>query len=297
MLAPGFANRLSARTVLFTAVPESYLDERKLRKVFGSQVRNVWVVGDSKKVDDLVEERDKVAFRLEKPEVKLLKAANKARVKAAKTGSGNANVQSEEAEESTDLASRWVPAKKRPSHRLGKFGLYGKKVDTIEWSRDKLEKLVPETDAAQVAYRHGENKKLGSVFIEFAHQSDAQTAYQTLSHHQALHMSPRYIGIHPDEVIWKSLKVSWWQRIIRRYAVLAFISALIIFWAIPVAGVGFISNISYMEQFSWLSWLKKIPSVIMGVVTGLLPSAMLSVLMSLVPIIMRRGSFFCVKLV
>jgi hypothetical protein len=128
---------------------------------------------------------------------------------------------------------------------------------------------------------------VGGVFIEFAHQSDAQAAFQILSHHQALHMSPRYIGINPNEIVWDSLKISWWQRVVRRFAVLGFIAALVIFWAIPVAFVGLISNITYLEGYSWLKWLEKIPSDLMGIISGLLPSVLLSVLMSLVPVVMR----------
>ncbi|CAL3967807.1 unnamed protein product, partial [Diplocarpon coronariae] len=93
--------------------------------------------------------------------------------------------------------------------------------------------------------------------------------------------SPRYIGVHPNEVIWKSLSFPWWQKVIRRIAVVGFITALIVFWAIPVAFVGLVSNISYLMTYSWLQWLDKIPSVIMGVISGLLPSVALAVLMSL----------------
>jgi hypothetical protein len=101
-------------------------------------------------------------------------------------------------------------------------------------------------------------------------------------------VSPKYIGVNPNEVVWKSLKISWWQRVVRRIAVLGFITALVVFWAIPVAAVGLISNVAYLENFSWLHWLTKIPTVIMGVIQGLLPAVALSILMSLVPVIMRR---------
>jgi hypothetical protein len=101
-------------------------------------------------------------------------------------------------------------------------------------------------------------------------------------------VSPKYIGVNPNEVVWKSLKISWYQRVIRRIAVLGFVTALVVFWAIPVAAVGFISNVSYLENFTWLHWLTKIPTKIMGIISGLLPSVALSILMSLVPVIMRR---------
>ncbi|RDW69347.1 hypothetical protein BP6252_08367 [Coleophoma cylindrospora] len=290
LLSPVYANRISSRTVLFTSVPKLYCDEAKLRKVFGDAVKNIWLVADTTKVDELVEERDKVAFKLEAAEVKLIKLANGERLKAIKKG-GHPDEEplplETSAGDSGSIAARWIPHKKRPTHRLGKFGLIGKKVDTIDWCRGRLETLIPETELAQEEYREGRSERVGGVFIEFAHQSDAQAAFQTLAHHQALHMSPRYIGVNPNEVVWKSLKISWWQKVVRRFAVMGFITAMIIFWAIPVGVVGIISNISYLETVSFLTWLQKIPTIIMGVVSGLLPSVALSILMSLVPVVIR----------
>jgi len=189
LLSPIYANRISARTVLFTSVPESYLNEAKLRKVFGESVRHVWITANTDKVDELVEERDKVAYKLESAEVKLIKLANGERLKALKKGAAQQDEEpsGEGDAESGSLAARWIPTKERPTHKLGKFGLYGKKVDSINWSRSRLETLIPATEAAQAAYRAGETENVGGVFIEFARQSDAQGAFQTLSHHQALH--------------------------------------------------------------------------------------------------------------
>ncbi|KAK6077514.1 DUF221 domain-containing protein [Seiridium cupressi] len=292
LLSPYYANRISSRTVLFTSVPDAYLDEARLRKVFGDAVKHIWITGDTEELDDLVKERDKVAMKLEKAEVKLIKTANGERLKAIKKGGSDERTEPTADAESGSLAARWIPTKKRPSHRVGPLGLFGKKVDTINWCRTELERLIPEVDKAQHSFRSGKYKKIPGVFIEFHTQSQAEDANQVLAHHQALQMSPKFIGITPGEVVWKALKVSWWQRVIRRFAVIGFISVLIIFWAIPVAVVGIISNVSYLETISFLTWLQKIPSVIMGVVTGLLPSVMLSILMSLVPVVMR----LCAKL-
>ncbi|KAL2256671.1 hypothetical protein VTK26DRAFT_1320 [Humicola hyalothermophila] len=295
LLSPFYADRISSRTVLFTSVPEPYLNEAKLRKVFGASAKNIWITSDTKEVDDIVGERDKVAMRLEKAEVKLIKLANKERQKAIKNGASPGEVEKAPIladGESGSVAARWLPEKKRPTHRLGPLGLFGKKVDTINWCREELARLIPEVEATKAKYRAGGYKRIPGVFIEFRTQSDAEGAAQVLSHHQGLHMTPKYIGIRPDEVIWASLAIPWWQKVIRRYVVIGFISALILFWAIPVAFVGLVSNVTYLSSISWLSWLNDIPSVIMGVVTGLLPSILLSVLMSLVPIIMR----LCAKL-
>lgn len=293
LISPLYGNRVSSRTVLFTSVPDNYLDERTLRKVFGNSVQHIWITCVADDLEKLVKERDKAAFKLEKAEVKLIKLANKERIKALKGASGDEqNLQSPLDAESGSIAARWVPLKKRPSHRTGLLGLIGKKVDTIDWCRSELTRLVPETEAAQAEYRSGSAKKVPAVFIEFKSQAEAETAFQVVTHHTGLQMSPRYIGITPQDVVWSSLTLPWWQRLVRRYAVLAFIAVLIIFWAVPVAVVGLISNVNYLEKLSFLTWLTKIPTIIMGVVTGLLPSVALSVLMSLVPVIMR----LCAKL-
>ncbi|KAH8884814.1 DUF221-domain-containing protein [Thozetella sp. PMI_491] len=293
LLSPLYSSRISSRTVLFTSVPAAYLDEAKLRKVFGETVKNIWITGKTEELDKLVQERDKTAFNLEKAEVKLIKLANKERQNALKKGATEHDKSDAQPEaDSGSLAKRWIPDKKRPTHRTGALGLFGKKVDTINWSRQELERLIPAVESAQATYRAGDYSKAGGVFVEFRTQAEAECASQVLTHHQALHMSPRYVGIRPDEVIWKSLSIPWWQLVVRRYAVNAFICALILFWAIPVAVVGIISNVPYLETLAPFTWLKKIPDVIMGVVTGLLPSVLLSVLMSLVPVVMR----LCAKL-
>merc|ERR1711963_112810 len=75
---------------------------------------------------------------------------------------------------------------------------------------------------------------------------------------------------------------------IRHFPATIAISALIIFWAIPVAVVGIISNVNYLTaNVPFLAWIDSIPPVILGVVTGLLPTVLLAVLMALVPIICR----------
>ncbi|TRX99002.1 hypothetical protein FHL15_000344 [Xylaria flabelliformis] len=292
LLSPMYSNRISSRTVLFVSVPDDYLDKARLRKVFGDSVKNIWIAGETKELDDLVKERDKVAMKLEKAEIKLLKLANAAHIKAVKKGAADESAEAPADAESGSLAARWVAPKKRPSHRLGFLGLIGQKVDTITWCRTELERLIPAVRKQQDAYREGKYKKINSVFVEFTNQADAESAYQVLAHHQALQMTPKYIGVTPGEVVWSALKVSWWQRVIRRFAVIGFISALIIFWAIPVAVVGAISNISYLEDIFFLTWIKLIPKIVLGLVQGLLPSVLMSVLLSLVPIVMR----LCAKL-
>lgn len=129
---------------------------------------------------------------------------------------------------------------------------------------------------------------MNSAFIEFTTQSAAQIALQTLAHNRPLHMAPRYIGITPDEVIWTNLRLEWWERLAKGAAVTAAITALVIFWAIPVSFVGIISNITYLSKnVSFLKWIGDLPPQVRALISGILPVVMLAVLMALLPIILR----------
>jgi len=82
--------------------------------------------------------------------------------------------------------------------------------------------------------------------------------------------------------------ISFPERVGRFAATTAFVTVMIIFWAIPVAFVGTISNINYLtNKLPWLGWILDIPAPILGIITGLLPSVLLAVLMALLPIILR----------
>ena len=143
LMSPGYAAKLPSRTVLYTAVPQAYLNEAKLRETLGSHVRRVWFPTDTDKLDDLVKERSKAAMMLEVAETKLIRAANEERLKSIKNGThGNEDV---EAAPTANTADRWITPKQRPTHRLTM--LIGKKVDTIYWCRSELERLTPLIDS------------------------------------------------------------------------------------------------------------------------------------------------------
>lgn len=184
------------------------------------------------------------------------------------------------------VAQQWVPAEKRPSHRP--LANMGKRVDTIKWTRSRLKELTPRINKLRRAYRNGKGKPIPAVFVEFHTQAEAQTAYQTLAHHRAFHMSPDIVGVRPNEIIWSSMRMMWWERIVRRFVIQGAIAAMVVFWSIPSALVGIISNVNMLEtKVPFLHWVKDLPSPILGFISGLLPAIALSCLMSIVPAILR----------
>lgn len=290
LLSPLYAERMSSRTVLFQSVPQQYANEAKIRQMFGDQLKNVWIASTTKELEKMVEERMKAAMKLEAAETKLVKLCNQARLTQAKKGAVNSealdNTDPELGGESGSVAARWISPKDRPTHRLKL--LVGKKVDTINWAREEIARLNPLIEKEQNTYRSGESPPLNGVFVEFYRQTDAQSAFQMVAHHQALHMSPRVVGLQPGEVIWSNLGITWKTRTIRNMLSIAIVVVTIIFWSIPVAVVGSISNINFLAtKVFFLHWILDIPKVILGVVTGLLPAVALAVLMALLPPFLR----------
>lgn len=284
LVSPLYSERVSSKTVLFVSVPQQYLNEAVLREMLGPSVVRIWIPRDTKDLEEQVKDRDKICFKLEAAETKLIKTANGNRIKAAKKGDPVAG--SDGAEEAGSIAARYISPKQRPTHRLKP--LIGKKVDTIEWCRAELKNRIPEVDELQAKHAKGETKALHSVFVQFSSLREAQAAYQSLTHHQALHMAPRFTGMRPEDIIWSNLDIPWWFRVIRQFLAIAAVTAVVIFWTIPVAATGAISNITLLaDTWHWLSFLKKLPSVVIGVVDGLLPTILLAVLMALLPIFLR----------
>lgn len=272
--SPKYAKKLSCRTVLFQGVPDSLLDEKQAFKIFNG-VKRVYVARTARELEYKVEKRAAMVTKLENAENKLMKMAVKSKLKADKKGI---------ILEPVDEISSYVSEKKRPKMKVG--GFFSSKVDTIRHCQEQIPILDKEVKKLQKKFRH--SMPLNSIFVEFENQYYAQLAYQSTVHHNPMRMSPRFIGLEPKDIIHSNLRMFWWERITRRFLAFAAIVALVVFWAIPVAAVGTISNITFLtNKLPWLRWILKMPHALLGLVTGLLPTILLSLLMFLLPIIIR----------
>jgi len=351
LLSPNYAKRLSSRTVLFTCIPKPYLEEAKLRKLFGDSAKNIWIPRNTRYLRGLVDDREKTAERLEKAEIRLIRLANRIRNRhlkkfpastvpkpstpvsptpsqrdASHDDAEKGKVESamrfaerqvsvldtaatpelEQASERAEdpeythpygldpsladvrgsVAAMWIPAEKRPHHRPLKN--FGRRVDTIRWCRARLKSLNRDIWKLRRKHRGGDGSPLSAAFIEFDTQANAQAAFQILTHHQPLHMSPRFIGIRPEEINWGALRIKWWEHIMRRFLMMAVITLAIVFWSFPSAFVGLISNLDELAGLApFLSWILLIPKPILDVIKGLLPALALSLLMAAVPMMLR----------
>jgi len=301
----------SATTVLINTIPPNLMDVRKLRRIFSGfpgGVKYVWLNRDFSKLTDLVNERNGIAEQLESAENELIRLAHqeveKTREKAEKKKGSkhrNMDVKAEALGRNDDsnihAAAKWklyLDSEQRPSHRLPlaswipfALPLIGHKVDTIDWCRLKLSILNPKIE--QERLQNSKYKLINSAFIQFHTQSAAHMAVQTVIHYSIVQLAPREIEVAPQSIIWWNLRIKWWERTLRYLVVVASVTAMIVLWAIPVAFVGLVSQVKYLAStVSWLGWLNNLPGVILGIITGVLPSAAVAGLTALLPVLLRR---------
>jgi calcium permeable stress-gated cation channel len=316
-----------ATTILVTSIPKQFLDVKTLRQVFSvfpGGVKNVFLNRDCSDLLDMVQLRDSIAHRLEGAETELICTANKlhrkemakkakhTKKKQKKAAQGE---QVEEAEERIEigenesLVDRYVPNKKRPTYRIPlakwmpSLPLIGKKVslpkalflieqvDTVKWAREELKKMNP--SIARLQARPERFDPMNSAFIQFNTQLAAHMACQSVTSHTPMFMTPRYIETAPQDVVWGNMQLVWWQRVVRVYLINMAIAALIVFYAIPTAFVGSISNITYLTNLlPWLRWIYNLPPQLLGLVTGLLPAVMLTIWLAILPFILRIACLY-----
>lgn len=328
LVDPKHSRSSQANTVLVTGIPAKFLSEKALEQLYShlpGGVKKVWLNRNLKDLPAVYDRRLSACKKLESAETNLIRTAIKIRNKKLKGGEKvdeAYNINPDQAERDVALAERLVPKAKRPTHRLPPrflpFSLpfIGEKVDTIEWARNEIvicttqlrearQVLVEQSNLPAPDDVDGDRRitredlpvqtypPLNSAFITFKKQIAAHMAYRMLTHHDPYRMADRYLEVSPVDIIWGNLAMNPYEKRVRMAISYAATAALIIFWAIPVAFVGIISNIHGLcVRASWLAWLCTIPSPVIGIIQGILPPVLLAVLNMLLPIVLRMlGSF------
>ncbi|KAF8627878.1 hypothetical protein AX15_004194 [Amanita polypyramis BW_CC] len=288
LIEPSHTKSTQAKTILVTGIPTRYLNQESLHhlfKEFPGGVRKIWINRDLKELPDIYDRRMAACARLESAETALLRAAAKIRQEGVKKGGHQHLVSLPGAPLS---AAAIVPKDQRPTHRLGFFGLWGEKVDSIEWARGEIrvcnqlleegrriiaqenrfddveegahgddispvgskgkEALMKSIEIAKNGSRESKYPPLNSAFITFRRQIAAHLASEALLHHKPYAMSQKYTELDPEDVIWSNLGMNPYEQKVRMAISYLVTAALIIFWAFPVAFVGAVSNIHAVCQ-------------------------------------------------
>jgi hypothetical protein len=271
LLTPWNASRISSRTVLFTSIPEHQLDEAYLRKTFES-VKRVWIVQDHTSVKKAVDKRLSSAKKLESALI--------------------ANITHIVKDKNSEYPNTDVDDRMHGRTTIRTTPVIGAKHDAIVKYADDLVKAQAKVELDQTAAKRGNVKPTGGAFVEFESISAAQYAVQSTAHQAPFVMTPRSFGVVPSAVVWENISIPAWETVLRSLLATSFIIALIIFWSIPTSFIGILSNVSQLaNDVKWLHWLNNLPDPVLGAIEGLLPSLLLSTLVSYVPIICRYVAY------
>lgn len=218
-----------SKTVLLSGIPDEYCSVEAIQKLTAhltGGVGKIWLAQDVKNLSELYERQMKAARRLEKADIKVIKLANKRVRKGKVPKEGDAATE----EKDGDLASRYIPAKKMPSHRLGKIPFFGKKVDSIAWAEQEIESVGKElvdgrANPSKFPYR-------GAAFILFNDQIDAHIFAQAINEKTPLKLklATRYVNVNPDDVIWSNVSRNGAANRTGTLLSIAATTAITIFW-------------------------------------------------------------------
>lgn len=281
---PFYKSLPSSKVLLIDNVPEEILNDSSLRQLFPA-VKRIAITRNTKEASEIYEKRTKLVGKLEGAFVKVMSKCVKIKYKLDKKAAKGKDV---EYPTPSYKVESYIKEKKLPTYRYKP--IIGEKKHVFNEGIEELKEFNDSLDAYQEKVLSGLNEleKVGSVFLEFPTFLELQRAYQAIDSSDKFKRSRKFQSFFPKEVIWNNVGTGFTVRKSKKTGAVTFLTAMIIFWAIPVAVVGCISNINYLtEKVPFLRFINNMPSVLMGIITGILPSVLLSILMSLVPPIIK----------
>ncbi|ORE03576.1 DUF221-domain-containing protein [Rhizopus microsporus var. microsporus] len=178
---------------------------------------------------------------------------------------------------------------KRPTVRTGFLGLFGQKIDAIEYYTvlfDNLDKMVAEK-------RRSPHYEMTNVaFVTFEHMSSAVIASQI-----AIHPEPfacrTILAYEPRDVLWSSVAIRGRERIIREIIVWAITIALVIFWFVPVTILSSLLSLETLKRvIPKLAKAIEGNEALKGFVSSFVTTVALNIVTSVLPLIFDALGYY-----
>ncbi|KAL2005535.1 hypothetical protein VTN00DRAFT_2746 [Thermoascus crustaceus] len=237
----------SARIVLVTDIPKSKLHEDTLARDYarfnGGPVK-IWINRDVSSLTRIVEKRNRLVCKLEAVLTEELRQTRKSLLKRFRKDSD------------------------------------GRTPMSIARDIQDLNKKITQQQKDIKSFR-----KLPSAFLQFADPVTAHQVQQVVADSVPLSMVPHMIAADND-VIWSNLSLRWWQRFIKKLIIVGCVIGLTVFWVVPIALTGLLSQVVYLDgKIAWVQRLSDsaLGRMWLGLIQGLVPQLLLSILMVLFP--------------
>ncbi|KAK9706996.1 hypothetical protein RND81_07G166400 [Saponaria officinalis] len=168
----------------------------------------------------------------------------------------------------------------RPTNRIGFQGLFGKKVDTIDYASEKINELIPKLQSEQTVTLR--DRQLSSALLFFSSKVAAASAAQTL-HSRTLDIWTVMDAPEPRQLIWSNLSINFYEREVRKYIVYFIVLLVILFYMIPIGIISAFTTLKNLVKL--LPFIKPIASVssLRTVFEAYLPQIALIVFLAMLP--------------
>ncbi|CAN6689463.1 unnamed protein product [Malus baccata var. baccata] len=168
----------------------------------------------------------------------------------------------------------------RPTNKTGFRGLCGAKVDSIDYYTKKINELTPKLEAEQKATLREKQQNAALVF--FTSRVTAAAAAQTL-HAQLVDTWIVTEAPEPRQLLWRNLKIKFFQRQVRQYVVYIIVALTVLFFMVPIAAISAFTTLENLKKL--LPFLKPIlkQKAIRTVLEAYLPQIALILFLAFLP--------------
>ncbi|KAI8581589.1 hypothetical protein K450DRAFT_232048 [Umbelopsis ramanniana AG] len=277
---------LSVRTVMVTGIPKALRSDQKLAEYFEDlglgAVESVHVVRRVKNLRAGVERRGGYLRNLESVYAKYWGNP----VQDPNYDPDSILDEAEMVERSDHVKQNTnvpfiVKKKERPTTRTGFWGLWGQKVDAIDYY---TEKFTSEDDKVN-ELRAKVDFDLSSVgFVTFENIVGAQLAAQVLVDGQPFKMRTK-LAKEPRDVYWKSILIPGRIKIIRVIIAWIILLFIAIFWVGPIALLSLLTSPQTLVKIA-PGLVNNQNPIVQAIFQGILPPLAVNIFMALMPLIL-----------
>ncbi|KAM9971573.1 hypothetical protein ACTFIW_011555 [Dictyostelium discoideum] len=223
------------------------------------------------------------------------------------------------------VVAEYNKSRVRPSRKSGLFGLYGKRIDSIDYyngrindievdiqdTKTKAERdyqdLMNKEKLRQESNDDGDGdgdissevinslKSAGNGFIIVKERNSQKELVQTIIEKRDGILLKRYYAPDPNDVYWPNIHFGGKQVFIRGLVIMVLTFLLIFFYTIPITFISGFSNLGTLAKikaFSWLVTLINKSPTLTSFLTGFLPGLALMIFLALlVPILTMFSRF------
>ncbi|XP_073274535.1 CSC1-like protein ERD4 [Primulina huaijiensis] len=172
------------------------------------------------------------------------------------------------------------PEGTRPTAKTGFLGLFGKKVDALEYYDEKIQDLIPKLEAEQKVTL--KDKQQRSALIFFNNRKTAAASSQCL-HATMVDAWTVLDAPEPRQLIWTNLPKNFYNRQLRQYLIYFLVFLTIFFYMIPIGFVSALTTLANLRKV--LPFLKVIVDqpALKTVLEAYLPQLALIIFLALLP--------------